>query len=114
MTKRGPYLFAPFSFRTLAAFTIVPPESIISSTIIQHLSLTFPITFITSDFPGEGLLLSIIANPELGNLLNPLVLVTPPTSGDTQIIFFDLILYFMCLANIGVEKRLSTGISKNP
>ena len=40
---------------------MVPPESIMSSTIIQVLLLTFPITFITSDLPGLGLRLSIIA-----------------------------------------------------
>ena len=64
--------------------------------------------------PGDGLLLSIIANPELINLLKPLVLATPPTSGETQIMFFDLILFLICLANIGVANKLSTGISKKP
>ena len=37
----------------------------------------------------------------------------PPTSGATQIKFLFLILFLMCRAKIGVEKRLSTGMSKN-
>ena len=39
--------FAPLSLSAFAALTIVPPESMISSTIIHVLSLTFPMTFIT-------------------------------------------------------------------
>ena len=93
---------------------MVPPESIMSSTMTQFLSLTFPITFITCDFPGAGLLLSIIAMPISNFLASALVLSTPPTSGATQIKFLLFIFFFMCLAKIGFEKRLSTGISKNP
>ena len=33
---------------------------------------------------------------------------------EDDIIFLLLILFLTCLANIGVEKRLSTGISKKP
>ena len=66
------------------------------------------------DFPGLGLLLSIIAKSAFIFVARPLVLWTPPTSGDTQInfLFFNFLLIY--LANKGVVKRLSTGISKNP
>ena len=70
------------------AFTIVPPLSIMSSTIIQVLFLTSPIIFITSDLPGAGLLLSIIARSAFILVAKALVLATPPTSGETQINFF--------------------------
>ena len=55
-----------------------------------------------------------IAIPELTLLPKALALSTPPTSGETQIKFFVLIFFFMSLANIGVENKLSTGISKKP
>ena len=44
--------------------------------------------FITSDFPGDGLL-SIIAKSALILVAKALVLATPPTSGDTQINFLE-------------------------
>ena len=105
---------APLFFNSEAAFTIVPPESIISSTNIQVLFFTFPITFITSDFPGAGLLLSTIAKSTFNNFPKALALAVPPTSGATQIILFFFYFFFICLANIGVANKLSTGISKNP
>ena len=78
------------------------------------LSLTFPITFITWDLPGAGLLLSIIANPTSSFLPKALALSTPPTSGATQIKFLLFIFFLICLEKIGVAKRLSTGMSKKP
>ena len=85
-----------------------------SSTIIQVLSLTLPIMFITLDLPGVGLLLSIIANPTSNNFPRALALSTPPTSGATQIIFLSFIFFLACLAKMGVPNKLSTGISKKP
>ena len=85
-----------------------------SSTIIQVLSLTFPMTFITCDVPGAGLLLSTIAKPTSNDLPRALALSVPPTSGATQIIFLLFIFFFTCLAKIGVQNKLSTGISKKP
>jgi len=43
-----------------------------------------------------------------------LALSVPPTSGATQIIFLLFICFFACLAKIGVENKLSTGMSKKP
>ena len=37
-----------------------------------------------------------------------------PQTGATQIKLFDLIFFLICLAKIGVAKRLSTGMSKKP
>ena len=85
-----------------------------SSTITHILCLTFPTIFITSDLPGVGLLLSIIAMPTLILLLKALALSTPPTSGATQIKLLVLMFFLICLANIGVANKLSTGISKKP
>ena len=65
-----------------------------SSTIIQVLPLTLPITFITFDFPGAGLLLSTIANSTFNNLPRALALSVPPTSGATQMILFPLQIQF--------------------
>ena len=76
--------------------------------------LTFPITFITSDFPGAGLLLSIIAKPACKNLPNALALSVPPTSGATQIKFLFLTFLFYMSCKNWSSKKLSTGISKNP
>ena len=70
--------------------------------------------FITSDCPGFGLLLSTIASPTFRSFPSALALSVPPTSGATQIIFLLLIFFLACLANIGVENKLSTGISKKP
>src|SRR5210317_682877 len=84
-----------------------------SSTIIQVLPFTFPITFITCDWPGFGLLLSTIASPTFNSFPKALALSVPPTSGATQIIFLFFIFFFACLAKIGVANKLSTGISKN-
>ena len=89
-----------YQVNAFAALTIVPPESIISSTIIQVLPFTFPITFITSDFPGAGLLLSIIANPACKNFPNALALSVPPTSGATQIKFLFLIFFLYVLQKL--------------
>ena len=55
-----------------------------------------------------------MARPTSKILPRALALSVPPTSGATQIIFLLLIFFFTCLANIGVAKRLSTGMSKNP
>ena len=55
-----------------------------------------------------------MAIPISNFLARALVLSTPPTSGATQIKFFLLKLFLTCLAKIGVAKRLSTGMSKNP
>ena len=93
---------------------IVPPLSIISSIITQSLPLTSPIIFITLDFPGSGLLLSIIAKSALILVANALVLSIAPASGETQIKFLLFMFFFMNLANNGVVNKLSTGISKKP
>ena len=68
----------------------------------------------TSDFPGPDLLLSIMARSADNLLPIALALSTPPTSGATQTILFDLIFFFMCPTNVGAANKLSTGISKNP
>ena len=68
----------------------------------------------TWDWPGLGLLLSTIAKPTLRSFPSALALSVPPTSGATQIIFLLFIFFFMWRANMGVAKRLSTGISKKP
>ena len=81
---------------------------------MQVLPLTFPITFITFDWPGLGLLLSTIARSASKILPRALALSVPPTSGATQIIFLLLIFFFACLAKIGVANKLSTGMSKKP
>ena len=85
-----------------------------SSTIMQVWPFTSPIIFITCDFPGFGLLLSTIAKPTLRSFPSALARSVPPTSGATQTIFLLLIFFRACLANIGVAKRLSTGMSKKP
>ncbi len=56
----------------------------------------------------------MIAMPISNFLARALVLSTPPTSGATQIKFFLFKCFLTCRAKIGVAKRLSTGISKNP
>ena len=58
--------------------------------------------------------MSTIANPTSNFFPKALALSTPPTSGATQIILLLLIFLLICLAKIGVAKRLSTGISKKP
>ena len=45
---------------------------------------------------------------------SPLVLCTPPTSGETQTKFLFLNFFLIYLANRGVVNKLSTGISKKP
>ena len=85
-----------------------------SSTMMQVLFSTSPIIFITSDLPGAGLLLSIIARSALSLVAKALVLATPPISGETQIKFFELICFFINFENNGVVNKLSTGISKKP
>ena len=70
--------------------------------------------FITSDLPGAGLLLSIIARSALILLARSLVLATPPTSGETQINFLVFNFFFMYFEKSGAVYKLSTGISKNP
>jgi ribose-phosphate pyrophosphokinase len=65
---------------------------------MQVLPLTFPITFITFDWPGLGLLLSTIARSASKILPRALALSVPPTSGATQIIFLLLIFFLACLA----------------
>ena len=85
-----------------------------SSTIMQVLFFTLPIIFITSDFPGAGLLLSIIAKSAFILVASALVLATPPTSGETQINCLLLNFFFMYFANNGAVYKLSTGISKKP
>ena len=65
--------------------------------------------FITSDFPGAGLLLSIT---QIRNFVaKALVLPNSPTSGETQINFF-LSNFFYIFGKIGAVYKLSTGISK--
>ena len=51
---------------------------------------------------------------ELILLPKALALSTPPTSGETQTKLLVLIFFYMSLANIGVENKLSTGMSKKP
>ena len=68
----------------------------------------------TSDLPGAGLLLSIIARSAFILVAKALVLATPPTSGDTQISFFEFNFFFIYFAKRGAVYKLSTGISKNP
>ena len=108
--------FSTLSFKSaFAALTIVPPESIMSSTIIQVFFLTFPTIFITSDFPGEMVFFYLqLLYQQLIFLPKALALSTPPTSGATQTKLLFFIFFFICLANIGVVNKLSTGISKNP
>ena len=45
--------------------------------------------FITSDLPAAGLLLSMIARSAFSLVAKALVLATPPTSGETQMSFFE-------------------------
>ncbi|MNI91370.1 hypothetical protein D3C73_1490180 [compost metagenome] len=52
---------APYSIRALAASTIVPAVSMISSTRIAVRPFISPIIFMTSDTLGSGRRLSIIA-----------------------------------------------------
>ena len=84
----------------------------ISSTIIQVLPLTSPMINHYLRLTRFWSSLSTIANPTFKIFPSALALSVPPTSGATQIIFLLLIFFFICLAKIGVEKRLSTGISK--
>ena len=55
-----------------------------------------------------------MARPISNFLPKARALSTPPTSGATQIKFLFFIFLLICLEKIGVAKRLSTGISKNP
>ena len=96
-------IFSSLIFKCLSSIYNSAPESIISSTIIQFLFFTFPTIFITSDFPGKGLLLSIIAIFEFILLLNALVLSTPPTSGATQIILLIFIFFLICLQKVELK-----------
>lgn len=70
--------------------------------------------FMTSDSPGLSRLLSTIASGAFILAASALALTTPPTSGDTTIIF--LLLYFSLTSRaiVGIANRLSVGISKNP
>ena len=81
---------------------------------MQVLPLTFPKIFITSDLPGAGLLLSIIARSAFILLARSLVLATPPTSGETQIKFLLFNFFLIYFEKSGAVYRLSTGISKKP
>ena len=81
---------------------------------MQVLFFTSPMIFITWDFPGAGLLLSIIARSAFILVASALVLATPPISGDTQINFFEVIFFLINFENNGVVNKLSTGISKKP
>ena len=89
MSNKYKNFISPTFFSASTALTIVPPLSIISSTIIQVLFFTSPMIFITSDLPGAGLLLSMIARSAFILVAKDLVLATPPTSGETQINFLD-------------------------
>jgi len=53
---------APFAFKALAAFTIVPAVSMMSSCRMQVRPATSPITFITSALPSSVRRLSMIAS----------------------------------------------------
>ena len=55
-----------------------------------------------------------MANSAFILVANPLVLWTPPTSGETQINFLLLNFFLIYFENSGVVNKLSTGISKNP
>ena len=81
---------------------------------IEVFPSTLPTIFITSDLPGSGLLLSTMAMLALILLPKALALSTPPISGETQTKLFVLIFFLMSLANMGVENKLSTGMSKKP
>ena len=80
-------VLAPTFSKASAALVKVPAVSTISSIKIQSFPLTLPIIFKTSETLSDSLLLSTIAKPVLSLFAIYLALTTPPTSGDTIIVF---------------------------
>ena len=82
---------------------------------MQVLSETSPIIVMELISPGALLLLSTTAKSTSIFSASSLARDTPPTSGETIVIF--LLFTKLCLisiANMGDAYRLSTGISKKP
>ena len=75
----------PCSSSTSAALQSVPPESTMSSTMMQCRPVTSPMMFITSDSPGRSRRLSTMASCASMRLAMMRARTTPPTSGDTTI-----------------------------
>ena len=103
----------PLFFNALAAFTMVPAVSTISSINIASFPSISPMTFMTSASLARGRRLSINANEAPIFCAKKRARPTPPASGDTT----TGSLRPSCRnysASKGMAEAISTGLSKNP
>src|ERR1044072_5510980 len=85
-----------------------------SSTRMQVVPATSPMTFITSESPARSRRLSMMASGALMRFASPRARTTPPTSGETTVMFAPLKRSLMSRTITGEANRLSVGMSKNP